>query len=75
MAVNQSEIISVSDPLTIYFGVAVCHGWDSDEHLTAIPLHHQLQLPTRLLDQLPCVAQRQVLCDRTVNLTHQIKYQ
>lgn len=54
--------------LTIELRVAVDHGWDSDQHLTPVPLHHQLQLPAGLLDQLPGVGQRQVFCHRPVNL-------
>lgn len=48
--ITYSTAYSWPCPLTIYFRVAVCHGWDSDEHPTAIPLDHQLQLTTRLLD-------------------------
>lgn len=55
--------------LTIKLRVAVHHRGDTDKHLPSVSLHHQLQLPARLLDQLPCVAERQVLCRRTVNLT------
>lgn len=43
--------------LTIELRVAVDHRRDSDQHLPFVSLHHQLQLPTRLLDQLPCVAE------------------
>lgn len=55
--------------LTIKLRVAVHHRGDTDKHLPSVSLYHQLQLPARLLDQLPCVAERQVLCRRTVNLT------
>lgn len=55
--------------LTIELWVAVDHRGDSDQHLPFVSLDHQLQLPARLLDQLPCVAERQVFCHCTVNLT------
>lgn len=55
--------------LTIELRVAVDHRGDSDQHLLFVSLHHQLQLPAGLLDQLPCVAERQVFCHRAVNLT------
>lgn len=55
--------------LTIELRIAVHHRGDADQHLPSVSLHHQLQLPARLLDQLPCVAERQVLCHRTINLT------
>ncbi|MEQ2297551.1 hypothetical protein AMECASPLE_035788 [Ameca splendens] len=47
--------------LTIELRVAVHHRRDSDQDLTPVPLHHQLQLAARLLDQLPSVAEGQVL--------------
>lgn len=56
--------------LTIELWVAVHHRGDSDQHLTSVSLHHQLQFPARLLNQLPSVAERQVFCYRAVNLTH-----
>lgn len=43
--------------LTIRLGVAVDQRGHADEDLTAVALHHQLQLATRLLDQLPRVVQ------------------
>ena len=55
--------------LTIELRVAVNHRGDSDQHLPFVSLHHQLQLSARLLNQLPCVTQRQVLCHCTINLT------
>lgn len=55
--------------LTIELRVAVNHRGDSDQHLSFVSLHHQLQLSARLLDQLACVTQRQVLCHCTINLT------
>lgn len=55
--------------LTIELRVAVHHWRDADQHLPSVSLHHQLQLPARLLDQLPRVAERQVFCHRAVNLT------
>lgn len=55
--------------LTIELRVAVDHRGDSDQHLPFVSLHHQLQLPARLLDQFPRVGERQVFCHRTVNLT------
>ena len=42
--------------LTIELRVAVGHRWDSNQHLASVSLHHQLQLPARLLDELPRVA-------------------
>ncbi|KAF3851600.1 hypothetical protein F7725_013372 [Dissostichus mawsoni] len=39
--------------LTVVIRVRVCEGGDADEDLTAVSLHHQLQLPPRLLYQLP----------------------
>lgn len=55
--------------LTIELRVAVNHRGDSDQHLSFVSLHHQLQLSARLLDQLACITQRQVLCHCTINLT------
>ena len=54
--------------LTIRLRVAVHQRWHADEDLIAVPLHHQLQLAAGLLDQFPCVVQRQVLCDCSINL-------
>lgn len=56
--------------LTIELRVAVHHRGDADEHLPPVSLHHQLQLPARLLDQFPRVAERQVLRHRPVDLTN-----
>lgn len=55
--------------LTIELRVAVHHGGDADQHLPPVSLHHQLQFSTRLLDQLPGVAERQILGHRTINLS------
>lgn len=54
--------------LTIKLRVTVHQRWDSNQNLLSVPLHHQLQLPTRLLYQLPCITQRKVLRHCAVNL-------
>lgn len=54
--------------LTIELRVAVDHRRDPDQNLTPVPLHHQLQPPAGLLDQLPGVAEGQILRHRAVDL-------
>lgn len=63
----DNELQSV---LTIRLGVAVCQGRDAHQDLPMVPLHHQLQFSPRLLDQLPRITQRQILCYCPVNLFH-----
>lgn len=54
--------------LTIQFWITVNHWRHSDQNLPAVSLHHQLELPSRLLYQLPCITQRQVLCHCAIDL-------
>lgn len=57
-------------PLTLQEGaVAVADGRrDVHKELPSVPEHQQGQLPVRLLDQLPGIAQRQVLTGHPVDL-------
>lgn len=59
-----------SGPLTLQErAVAVADGRrDVHEELPSVPEHQQGQLPVRLLDQLPGIAQRQVLTGHPVDL-------
>lgn len=54
--------------LTIELRVAVNHRRDPDQDLAPVPLHNQRQPPAGLLDQLPGVAQGQVLGHGAVDL-------
>lgn len=54
--------------LTIELRVAVHHRRDADQDLAAVALNHQLQPAARLLDQLPGVAEGEVLRHRAVDL-------
>lgn len=54
--------------LTIKLGVAVLHWWEVNQHLSTVSLHHELQLPTRLFNESPRIAEGKILCHCTVNL-------
>lgn len=54
--------------LTIKLGVAVLHRWEANQNLTPVPLHHELQFPTRLLNQFACITEGKVFRHGTVNL-------
>lgn len=64
-----SAAFQFQQSLTIELWVAVNHWGDSDQHLSSVSLHNQLQFPAGLLNNLSCIAERQVFCHRTIDLT------
>lgn len=57
-----------SKSLTIVVRIRVCQRWDAHQDLAAVSLDHELQLPARLLNQFPCIVQREVLRHCAIDL-------